>query len=292
MGALAAAAAPGLLAGPVGRLGGERGGRCSRPARPGPPCPSDASPARGGPGRRRAGSRPVPRRPARHTARSWGSVGTGPSSASSQPGGSRARACWSTRRRQASSRATARSWTRRSASWASIQPRCRCWARRRMPEPLGRLVGLPGGGPQRVLGQHQPLPGRGQLPPTPPAPGQGRDLVGGGLLVGAGLLAGLLGLGRPPGGQLQLPGAVRRAAARAAGRAGRVRPAAPAWTAAARPAGPGCRWPGSCCRHGSAPGPAAPPAPAPPGPDGGVPRRGRGVRGRRSGTGRSAACCG
>ena len=79
-----------------------------------------------------------------------------------------------------------------------------------MPEPLGRLVRLPGGGPQRVLGQHQPLPGGGQLPPTPPAPGQGRDLVGGGLPVGAGLLAGLLGLGRPPGGQLQLPGAVRR----------------------------------------------------------------------------------
>jgi hypothetical protein len=77
-------------------------------------------------------------------------------------------------------------------------------------EPLGRLVRLPSGGPQRVLGQHQPLPSRGQVPPTPPAPDQGRDLVGGGLVVGVGVSAGLFGLGRPPGGQLQLPGAIRR----------------------------------------------------------------------------------
>jgi hypothetical protein len=78
------------------------------------------------------------------------------------------------------------------------------------PQPLGHLVGLPGGGPQRVLGQHQPLPGRGQLPPTPPPPGQRRHLLGGGLLVGAGLLTGLLGLGGALGGQLQLPRAIRR----------------------------------------------------------------------------------
>ena len=32
-------------------------------------------------------------------------------------------------------------------------------------EPLGGLVGLSAGGLERVLGQHQPLPGRGQLPP-------------------------------------------------------------------------------------------------------------------------------
>jgi hypothetical protein len=37
------------------------------------------------------------------------------------------------------------------------------------------------------------------------------DLLGGGLMVSAGLLAGLLGLGRSAGGQLQLPRAVRRA---------------------------------------------------------------------------------
>jgi hypothetical protein len=64
-----------------------------------------------------------------------------------------------------------------------------------------------------MLGQHQPLPGRGQLPPAPPAPpapGQGHDLVGGSLVVGAGLPAGLLGLGGAVVGQLQLPGAVRR----------------------------------------------------------------------------------
>jgi hypothetical protein len=76
--------------------------------------------------------------------------------------------------------------------------------------PLGHLVRLPGGRPQRVLGQHQPLPCGRQFPPTPPAPGQGRDLVGGGLVVRAGLLAGLFGLGRPAGGQPQLPGAIRR----------------------------------------------------------------------------------
>jgi hypothetical protein len=62
-----------------------------------------------------------------------------------------------------------------------------------------------------VLGQHQPLPDGSQLPPAPPAPGQGRDLVGGVLVVGAGLLAGLRSLDRPPGGQLHLPGAIRRA---------------------------------------------------------------------------------
>jgi hypothetical protein len=80
------------------------------------------------------------------------------------------------------------------------------------PQPLGRLVRLPSGGPQRVLGQHQPLPGGSHVPPTPPAPSQGRDLVAGGLPVGVGVSAGLLGLGRPPGGQLQLPGAIRRTA--------------------------------------------------------------------------------
>jgi hypothetical protein len=78
------------------------------------------------------------------------------------------------------------------------------------PQPLGRLISLPGGRPQRLLGQHQPLPDGGQLPPTAPAPGQGRDLVGGGLLVGVGVLAGLFGLGRPVGGQPQLPKAIRR----------------------------------------------------------------------------------
>jgi hypothetical protein len=43
-----------------------------------------------------------------------------------------------------------------------------------------------------------------------PAPLQGCDLLSGGLVAGAGLLAGLLGLGRPDGGQVQFPGAVRR----------------------------------------------------------------------------------
>ena len=70
----------------------------------------------------------------------------------------------------------------------------------------------------------------GQVPPAPPAP-EGVNLVGGCLLFLVGLLAGLLGLGRPHGGQPQLPGPVRRALRARAGRAGRVRPAAPASTA-------------------------------------------------------------
>jgi hypothetical protein len=78
-------------------------------------------------------------------------------------------------------------------------------------EPLGRLVGLPGGRAQPVLGQHQPLPGRAQVPPVSPAPLEGCDLLGGGLVAGAGVLAGLLGLGGPSSGQVQLPRAVRRA---------------------------------------------------------------------------------
>jgi hypothetical protein len=77
-------------------------------------------------------------------------------------------------------------------------------------QPLGRLVSLPSGGAQPMLGQHQPLPGRAQVPPVSPAPLEGGDLLGGGLVAGAGVLAGLLGLGGPPGGQVQLPGTVRR----------------------------------------------------------------------------------
>jgi hypothetical protein len=33
------------------------------------------------------------------------------------------------------------------------------------PQPLGGLVGLPGRGPQRVLGQRQPIPGVLEIPP-------------------------------------------------------------------------------------------------------------------------------
>jgi hypothetical protein len=68
------------------------------------------------------------------------------------------------------------------------------------PQPFGCLVGLPGGGPQCVLGQHQPLGDRRSVT-APPASLQGRHLLGRGLVVAAGLLAGLLGLGRPLGGQ-------------------------------------------------------------------------------------------
>jgi hypothetical protein len=61
-----------------------------------------------------------------------------------------------------------------------------------------------------MLGQRQPLPGGRTLPTVPPAPGQRCHLLGGGLLVSAGVLAGLFGLGGAPGGQPQLPGAIRR----------------------------------------------------------------------------------
>jgi hypothetical protein len=81
------------------------------------------------------------------------------------------------------------------------------------PQPLGRLLGLPAGRPQPMVGQEQLLPRGRQLLAVPPRSGQGRQLLAGGLVVGAGLLAGLLGLGRPPGGQLQLPGRVRWARA-------------------------------------------------------------------------------
>src|SRR5215216_2010421 len=50
---------------------------------------------------------------------------------------------------------------------------------------------------------------RRPLPPAQPACAQARHLLGGGLVVGAGLLAGLLGPGRPDGGQPQLPRAIR-----------------------------------------------------------------------------------
>jgi hypothetical protein len=77
------------------------------------------------------------------------------------------------------------------------------------PESLGRLVGPPAGGLERMLGQHQPLPRGGQLSPTPPVPGQRRHLLAASLVVGTGLLVGLFGLGRPAGGQLELPRAIR-----------------------------------------------------------------------------------
>jgi hypothetical protein len=34
------------------------------------------------------------------------------------------------------------------------------------PQPLGRLVSLPGGGLERVLGQGQSVPGGGKVPPA------------------------------------------------------------------------------------------------------------------------------
>jgi hypothetical protein len=68
------------------------------------------------------------------------------------------------------------------------------------PQPLGGLVGLAGDGSQRVLAQRQPVPGRRKVMPAPPATRKRGNLLGGGLVVGAGLLARLLGLGRPLGG--------------------------------------------------------------------------------------------
>jgi hypothetical protein len=68
------------------------------------------------------------------------------------------------------------------------------------PQPLGGLVGLAGGGLERVLGQHEPLLSRGQLPPVAPAPLQRRHPLAGGPVVAAGLLTDLVGLGRPPDG--------------------------------------------------------------------------------------------
>jgi hypothetical protein len=79
------------------------------------------------------------------------------------------------------------------------------------PQPPGGLVGLPGRGSQRVLGQHQPVPGGLEVPPMQQPALEGGDRLSGLLLVRAGLLAGLLGVGGPPGGQVELPRAVRRA---------------------------------------------------------------------------------
>ena len=55
----------------------------------------------------------------------------------------------------------------------------------------------------------QLLPGRAQVPPVSPAPLQGSDQLGGGPVACAGVLAGLLGLGGPSGGEVQFPRAIR-----------------------------------------------------------------------------------
>ena len=59
-------------------------------------------------------------------------------------------------------------------------------------------------------GEHQPVPGGRKVAAAQQPTVQRSDLLGGLLLVGAGLLAGLLSLVGPLGGQAQLPRAVRR----------------------------------------------------------------------------------
>jgi hypothetical protein len=79
------------------------------------------------------------------------------------------------------------------------------------PQPLGRLVSLPGRGRQRVVGQRQPVPGALELPAAQQPALERGDLLSGLLLVLEGLLAGLLSVGGALGRKAQLPGAVRRA---------------------------------------------------------------------------------
>ncbi|HEX8134397.1 MAG TPA: hypothetical protein VF880_13330 [Actinomycetes bacterium] len=78
------------------------------------------------------------------------------------------------------------------------------------PQPLGRLIGLPGRRSHGVLGQRQPIPGGLEVPAAQQPALERGGLVGGLLMFLAGLLAGLLGLGSPLSGQAQLPRPVRR----------------------------------------------------------------------------------